>query len=56
MKKKDSFYDNRVVNKPWGYEYVVYRNLNNLSVTLLKINHNKKTLFTVTLKKKVVLY
>ena len=43
MKKKDSFYDNRVVNKPWGYEYVVYRNLNNLSVTLLKINHNKKT-------------
>ena len=43
MKKIDSFYDNRVVNKPWGYEYVVFRNANNLSVTLLKINYNKTT-------------
>ena len=40
MKKIDSFYDNRIVNKPWGYEYVVYRNLNHLSVTLLSINYN----------------
>ena len=29
--------------KPWGYEYTIYRNLNHLSVTLLKINHNKST-------------
>ncbi|MBA1339397.1 MAG: Mannose-6-phosphate isomerase [Pelagibacterales bacterium] len=43
MKKIDKLYDNRVVIKPWGYEYVVYRNSNNLSVTLLKINYNKKT-------------
>jgi len=43
MSNKNSFYDNRVVNKPWGYEYVVYRNSNNLSVTLLSINYNKKT-------------
>ena len=43
MKKIDSFYDNRVVYKPWGYEYVVYRNSNNLSVTLLSIDYNKKT-------------
>ena len=25
MKSNDKFYDNKVVNKPWGYEYVVYR-------------------------------
>ena len=43
MKKIDSFYDNRIVYKPWGYEYVVYRNLNNLSVTLLSINYNNTT-------------
>ena len=43
MKKKDSFYDNRIVYKPWGYEYVVYRNLNNLCVTLLSIDYNKTT-------------
>lgn len=43
MKKKDSLYDNRLVNKPWGSEYVVYRNKNNLCVTLLKINYNQST-------------
>ena len=43
MKRIDSFYDNRIVNKPWGYEYVVYRNLNHLSITLLSIDYNKTT-------------
>ena len=43
MKKIDSFYDNRIVYKPWGYEYVVYRNLNHLCVTLLSIDYNKTT-------------
>ena len=43
MKIRDSYYDNKVVLKPWGYEYVVFRNSNNLSVTLLNINYNKKT-------------
>ena len=43
MKNKDSFYDNKVVFKPWGYEHVVYRNSNNLCVTLLNINYNKST-------------
>tara|TARA_B100000767_G_C19599649_1_gene465060 strand:+ start:28 stop:720 length:693 start_codon:yes stop_codon:yes gene_type:complete len=43
MKKKDSLYDNKLVKKPWGYEYVVYRNKNNLSVTLLKINYKQTT-------------
>ena len=43
IKNKSSFYDNKVVSKPWGHEYVVYRNANNLSVTLLKIDYNKTT-------------
>ena len=43
MKKKSSFYDNKIVFKPWGYEHVVYRNANHLSVTLLNINYNKTT-------------
>ena len=42
-KTKSSFYDNRVVSKPWGFEYVVYRNLNHLSVTLLNIDYNQST-------------
>ena len=32
-----------VVHKPWGYEYVIYRNSKHLSVTLLRINYNKST-------------
>ena len=52
MKKIDSFYDNRIVYKPWGYEYVVYRNLNHLSVTLLSIDYNKTTSLHCHPKKK----
>lgn len=43
IKKKSSFYDDKVVIKPWGYEYVVYRNKNNLCVTMLHIEYNKST-------------
>ena len=56
MKRIDSLYDNRLVKKPWGYEYVVYRHKNNLSVTLLKINYNQSLHYIVTLKKKVGLF
>jgi len=52
MNKKSNFYDNKVVYKPWGYEYTIYRNLNHLSVTLLKINHNQKTSLHCHPKKK----
>nr|ABZ06236.1 hypothetical protein ALOHA_HF4000007I05ctg1g9 [uncultured marine microorganism HF4000_007I05] len=52
MKNKSSFYDNRVVNKPWGYEYTIYRNFNNLSITLLKINYKQKTSLHCHPKKK----
>ena len=41
--KKESFYDDRVVIKPWGYEHVVYRDKKKLCVTLLNINFNQKT-------------
>lgn len=40
---KNSFYDNKVVIKPWGEEYVIYRKKNDLCVTLLKIKYNKTT-------------
>ena len=52
MKSKDSFYDNKVVFKPWGYEYVVFKNAKNLCVTLLSINYNKMTSLHCHPKKK----
>ena len=55
MKKKDILYDNRVVKKPWGYEYVVYRDRNNLSVTLLNIKYKHTTSLHCHPRKKVVL-
>ncbi len=42
-KKRPSFYDKKVVIKPWGKEHVVYRNSNKLSVTLLRVDYNKRT-------------
>ena len=52
MKKIDSFYDNRIVYKPWGYEYVVYRKSNHLCVTLLSIDYDKTTSLHCHPKKK----
>ena len=49
---KSNKYDNKIVIKPWGYEYVVFRNKNNLSVTLLNINFNKSTSLHCHPKKK----
>ena len=43
MKKNNFFYDDKIVYKPWGYEYLIYRNHKHLSVTLLRINYNKNT-------------
>ena len=42
-KNQSSFYDNKIVSKPWGNEYVIFRNSNKLSVTLLNISYKKKT-------------
>jgi hypothetical protein len=52
-KKKKFSYDNRVVTKPWGNEYVVYRNSKKLSVTLLNIDYNKKNVTCDWINKKL---
>tara|TARA_B100001123_G_C15191823_1_gene979710 strand:- start:120 stop:818 length:699 start_codon:yes stop_codon:yes gene_type:complete len=43
MSKNNNFYSNKVVYKPWGYEYVVYRDSNRLAITYVKINAGHKT-------------
>ena len=43
MNKDNSFYRNRVVYKPWGYEHVVYSDSNRLAITLVRINYRHKT-------------
>ncbi len=43
MISKRNFYSNRIVNKPWGYEYVIYSNSDKLAITLVKINYGHKT-------------
>jgi len=43
MKKKNNFYSDKVVYKPWGSEYVVYSDSNRLAITFLKINYKHKT-------------
>ena len=48
----NSFYDSRIVFKPWGYEYVIYRYKKNLSITFLHINKNKRTSLHCHPKKK----
>lgn len=40
-----SEYDTKKVIKPWGSEYVVFRDKSNISITLLNINKNKNTSF-----------
>ena len=53
MKKiTNKFYDDKIVAKPWGNEYVIYRNSNKLSVTLLNIDYNKSTSLHCHPKKK----
>ena len=55
--EQNSFdYSRVIVKKPWGYEYVVYRNLNHLSVTLLSIDYNKTTSLHCHPQKKKWLY
>ena len=58
-KLKSKKYDDKIVIKPWGQEHVVYRNKNNLSVTLLTIDYNKSTSLHCHTKKKsgfIILY
>ncbi len=41
--KKDKNYENSYVIKPWGSEYVIYRDKKKIGITLLKINPKKET-------------
>lgn len=43
MKNTNSFYSNKLVFKPWGYEYVIYNDSNRLAITFVKINNGHKT-------------
>ena len=52
MKKRNNFYRDKVVYKPWGYEYVVYSSSNRLAITFLKINYGQKTSLHCHPKKK----
>ena len=52
MKKNNNFYDNRVVYKPWGYEYTIFRNSNRLAITFVHINYKHKTSLHCHPKKK----
>jgi mannose-6-phosphate isomerase-like protein (cupin superfamily) len=49
---KPSFYDKKIVKKPWGYEYVCFRNKKKISLTFLNINYKKKTSLHCHPKKK----
>ena len=52
MKLRDKVFDRNIVKKPWGYEYVIYRNKNKLALTFLDIKHNKQTSLHCHPKKK----
>ncbi len=41
--KRSKNYDNRVVIKPWGEEYNIFRNKKKLAITYLKIEKGKST-------------
>ena len=49
---KSASYDHKVVTKPWGNEYLIYRNSNKLSVTFLNIDYKKSTSLHCHPKKK----
>ena len=42
-KNFSSSYDNRIVHKPWGQEYTIFRNKNLVAITLLNIKYKHKT-------------
>ena len=47
----EKIYDKNIVIKPWGFEYVIYRN-KDLCVTYLNIKPNSKTSLHSHIKKK----
>lgn len=47
-------YDNRVVIKPWGEEYNIFRNKKKIAITYLKIKKNYTTSLHCHPKKRLV--
>ena len=43
MSKKNDYYTSKVITKPWGYEYVIYNDKNNIAITFLMIKCGYKT-------------
>ena len=43
MKKRNNIFDSKVVNKPWGYEYVIFKIKKKIGITFLNINPKKET-------------
>jgi mannose-6-phosphate isomerase-like protein (cupin superfamily) len=52
MYLKDKIFEENIVKKPWGYEYIIYRNYNKLALTFLDIKYNKQTSLHCHPKKK----
>ncbi len=52
MKLRDEIYDTGIVKKPWGFEYVLLRDKNSVSVTFLNIDYKKQTSLHCHPKKK----
>ncbi len=52
MKKNNDFYNSKIVNKPWGYEYVIYSDKKKLAITFLKILKGQSTSLHCHTKKK----
>ena len=52
MAISNKFYSNRIVKKPWGYEYVIYNSSNRLAITYVHINNKKSTSLHCHPKKK----
>lgn len=42
-KKKNKSYDNCAISKPWGEEYIIFRNKKKIAITYLKIKKGKCT-------------
>ncbi len=52
MPKSNNFYSNKLVKKPWGYEYVIYNSLNRIAITYVHIDNKKSTSLHCHPKKK----
>lgn len=52
MIKTSKSYDNRIILKPWGEEYNIFRNRKKLAITYLKIDKGKSTSLHCHPKKK----